>query len=239
MIRKTVILLMAAVLLSACNWGGNRRARTDEATPPQALLQKGPDTAYAEPDTVFISSEIPQDVADRMIGKSRPASRAVTPLEDLRYLRISYVDFSDSVRTGEMVCHKAIAGDLLDIFRELFRIRYQIACIRLVDDFGGDDEASMQANNTSCYNDRKVRGTANISKHALGMAVDVNPLQNPQVRTYRISPATAAGFADRTKDFPHKISHEDPCYAIFKAHGFTWGGDWPSGKDYQHFVRYH
>ena len=173
-----------------------------------------------------------------MTGKSRPASGAVTPLENLRYLRISYVDFSDSVRTGEMVCNKAIAGDLLDIFRELYNIRYQIASIRLVDDFGGDDEASMQANNSSCYNNRIVRGTTNISKHALGMAVDINPLQNPQVRTYRISPSTAAEYADRTKEFPHKISHEDPCYAIFKAHGFAWGGDWPSGKDYQHFVRY-
>lgn len=237
--RKTVLLILTAVLLSACNGGGAGRSRAGETAASQDLVQKGPDTAYVVPDTVFTATEIPQDVADRMTGKSRPASGAVTPLEDLRYLRISYVDFSDSVRTGEMVCNKAIAGDLLDIFRELYRIRYQIASIRLVDDFGGDDEASMQANNSSCYNDRKVRGTANISKHALGMAVDVNPLQNPQVRTYRISPATAAGFADRTKDFPHKISHEDPCYAIFKAHGFTWGGDWPSGKDYQHFVRYH
>jgi len=237
-IRKTVIFLMAAVLLSACCGNGARRARTEEATSAQALLQKGLETAYAGPDTVFTSTGIPQDVLDRMIGKSRPTSGAVVPLEDLRYLRVSYVDFSDSVRTGEMVCNKAIAEDLLDIFRQLYTINYQIASIRLVDDFGGDDEASMQANNSSCYNNRIVRGTTNISKHALGMAVDINPLQNPQVRTYRISPSTAAEYADRTKDFPHKISHEDPCYAIFTAHGFAWGGDWPSGKDYQHFVRY-
>ena len=222
---------MVVVLLCGCAGSGSRRSHQAEEPEAIAPVQKGP-------DTVFTAMEVPQDVAERMIGKSRPASGAVIPIEDLRYLRISYVDFSDSVRTGEMVCNKAIAEDLLDIFRQLYGIRYQIASIRLVDDFDGDDEASMQANNSSCYNNRRVRGTTNISKHALGMAVDINPLQNPQVRPYRISPSNAAEFADRTKDFPHKISPEDPCYAIFTAHGFTWGGSWPSGKDYQHFVRY-
>ena len=88
-------------MLSAC-CVGSRRARTEESTTAQALMQKGPETAYEGPDTVFIASEIPQDVADRMIGKSRTASGAVVPLEDLRYLRISYVDFSDSDCVGEL-----------------------------------------------------------------------------------------------------------------------------------------
>lgn len=184
----------------------------------------------------FSSSPIPEAVLSRMTGKSLP-EKALINAKDLRYLTLPYYDFDGNIRQGEMVCHKAVARDLLLVFKELFQLKYPIYSIKLVDDFDADDEASMRANNTSCFNYRTVPGTNRLSRHSFGMAVDINPLQNPWVTGNKIHPANARDYVDRTKDFPHKIDHDDACYRIMKAHGFSWGGDWPWGKDYQHFQK--
>lgn len=164
--------------------------------------------------------------------------------EDLRYLNVLYYDFNGEIQTGELICHKGISQDLLEIFYELYRNEYQIEKIRLIDEYGGDDTDSMEDNNTSCFNYRLVEGTESLSKHALGCAVDINPFYNPYVvfnkdgkgETY-ISPAGSEDYADRSRDFPYKIDDDDLCCKLFKAHGFTWGGDWNSSKDYQHFQK--
>ena len=164
--------------------------------------------------------------------------------EDLRYMNVLYYDFNGEVQTGELICHKGIAQDLLEIFYELYRNEYQIEKIRLIDEYGGDDTASMEDNNTSCFNYRLVDGTSSLSRHALGCAIDINPFYNPYVvfnkngsgETY-ISPQGSEPYADRSKDFPYKIDENDLCYKLFKEHGFTWGGDWNSSKDYQHFQK--
>lgn len=164
--------------------------------------------------------------------------------EDLRYMNVLYYDFNGEIQTGELICHKGIAQDLLEIFYELYRNEYQIEKIRLIDEYGGDDTASMEDNNTSCFNYRLVDGTSSLSRHALGCAIDINPFYNPYVvfnkngsgETY-ISPQGSEPYADRSKDFPYKIDENDLCYKLFKEHGFTWGGDWNSSKDYQHFQK--
>ena len=185
---------------------------------------------------VFTAEPIPASVETRMRGVSYPEDAEVK-LSDLRYLRLSYVDFDGQEQVGELVCNKAIADDLVAIFRDLYEARYPIRSIRLIDDFGGDDEASMAADNTSCFNYRKKTGMRELSKHALGLAIDINPLENPYVRPSRVRPAGAAAYADRTKDFPHKIDKNDLCYRLFRARGFSWGGSWRSVQDYQHFEK--
>lgn len=162
--------------------------------------------------------------------------------DDLRYVSVLYYNFKGIERTGELICNKAIAQDLVEIFHELYRNEYQIEQIALIDEYGGDDTLSMQDNNTSCFNYRVVDGTPNLSKHALGLAIDINPFFNPYVvykndgATY-ISPQGSETYADRSKDFAYKIDENDLCYRLFKEHGFTWGGDWNSLKDYQHFQK--
>ena len=185
---------------------------------------------------VFVSQPIPVDVKQRMLGNSLPDSTKV-PFAQLRYLTLPYYDFDGKIQMGEMVCNKAIADDLLDIFRTLFKEVYPFYSIRLVDDFDASDEASMQANNTSCFNYRTIEGNWRLSRHAFGMAVDVNPLQNPCVKGSRIRPATAVDYVDRDMDFPHKIDKDDLCKQVFTAHGFRWGGRWLSMKDWQHFEK--
>ena len=185
---------------------------------------------------VFTAVPIPADVEARMRGVTYPDDAEIA-LEELLYLRLSYIDFDGNAQIGEMVCNKAIANDLLEIFRGLYEARYPIRSIRLMDDFGGDDDASMAADNTSCFNYRKKTGMRELSKHALGLAVDINPFENPYVRPSKVKPAGAEEFADRTKAFPHKIGQDDLCYRLFRQHGFAWGGVWRSVKDYQHFEK--
>ncbi|MBO5550823.1 MAG: M15 family metallopeptidase [Lachnospiraceae bacterium] len=175
-----------------------------------------------------------------MSGVSFPADCRISR-EELRYLRLSYNDFNGQTQVGEMVCSKKIAGDLIEIFRELYRNGYQIEKMKLIDDYGGDDDLSCADNNTSCFNYRTVAGSSSLSKHAMGVAIDINPFYNPYV-TYpdgvqRISPPGSEPYADRSADFPHKIGPGDMAYELFKAHGFTWGGNWKTLKDYQHFQK--
>ena len=194
------------------------------------------DSVFCNLQAVFTSEPIPDAVLSRMKGKSLPKN-AVIHTDDLRYLTLPYYDFNGHIQTGEMVCHKKIAHDLLLVFKDLFQQRYPIYSIRLVDDFDANDEASMRANNTSCFNYRTISGTNKLSKHAYGMAVDVNPLQNPWVVGNKVYPTTARDYVDRTKDFPHKIDKKNACYRAFKNRGFSWGGDWKNSKDYQHFQK--
>ena len=184
----------------------------------------------------FISSPIPEDVAEKMRGSSLPEGAGIS-LSELKLLTVCYYGFDGEVHVGQIVSNAKVAQDLLVIFRELFLARYQIESIRLVDEFGASDDASMAANNSSCFNYRLVPGTQTMSRHATGTAIDINPVQNPYVTARGVSPEAGAAYVDRSLKLPHMIDHDDLCCRLFKAHGFTWGGDWKNSKDYQHFEK--
>ena len=188
----------------------------------------------------FFYEPLSEEVKARITGISY-GEGCIVPYEDLRYLNILYVDFHGETQVGEIICNQAIAQDLVEIFYELYLAGYPLESVRLVDEFGGDDTLSMEHNNTSCFNFRVVDGTSNLSKHAYGLAIDINPLYNPYVTwpggKQRVSPAAAAPFADRSLDFPNKIDENDLCYQLFAERGFTWGGHWRTMKDYQHFQK--
>lgn len=191
----------------------------------------------------FYYEPIPMNIREKMDGVSYKENPNIT-YEDLRYMKILYYDFDAETQIGELVCNQAIARDLVEIFYELYQNEYQIDKIKLIDDYDGDDTLSMEDDNTSCFNYRVVDGTTKLSKHALGLAIDINPFYNPYIvfnrptqgETY-ISPKGSEIYADRSQSFPYKIDSDDLCYRLFKEHGFTWGGDWNSTKDYQHFQK--
>ena len=188
----------------------------------------------------FTQSEITDAIFTQIKGKSFK-DNCTTPRADLRYLKVLHYNKDGEVLEGEMICHKSIANDLLAIFQELYKAKYPIERMKLVDEYEADDEASMRANNSSAFNFRYISGTKSLSRHSRGMAVDINPLYNPYVR-YRggrtlVEPVNAKPYVDRSKDFPYKIVKGDLCYRLFKKYGFTWGGDWKNSKDYQHFEK--
>ena len=161
------------------------------------------------------------------------------PREDLRYLHVLHKGFDGETHEGEIICNAYIVYDLIDIFQKLYLANYQIEKIKLVDEYNADDETSMRDNNSSCFNFRFISHTTRVSKHGLGLAIDINTLYNPYIKEIDgkkiLEPATAEKYTDRTKNFPHKITADDLCYKLFKEHGFEWGGEWTDRKDYQHF----
>ncbi len=189
----------------------------------------------------FYYEPISNEIFSRISGISYPVDCTV-PIDELRYVGLLYVDFNGNTKNGELICNKDLAQDMVEIFYELYTNEYQLESVKLVDEFGGDDTASMLANNTSCFNYRVVEGTTRLSNHALGRAIDINPFYNPYI-TYNkdgsvnISPEGSEAYADRTAQFPYKIDENDLAYKLFKEHGFKWGGNWNSVKDYQHFER--
>ena len=158
------------------------------------------------------------------------------PLADLRLLSVSHWGFDGAPRQGEVVVAASVADDIVGVFRTLFDARFPIESIRLIDEFGGDDDRSMAANNTSAFNCRAATGSTRWSEHAYGTALDINPIQNPYVTSSgRVLPPEGAAHTNRDSATTGLITADGPVVAAFRDIGWGWGGDWSSGKDYQHF----
>lgn len=224
----------------------------DEPSPyteGKSIPEEEPAAMTSHPDRVtyqegFYYEPLTDEVKERITGISYPERGCTVPYEDLAYVGLLYIDFAGSAQPGELICNQAVAQDIVEIFYELYRNDYRLERVRLIDEYGGDDTASMADNNTSCFNYRVVDGTTNLSKHAYGLAIDVNPYYNPYVVFHKnpdgstyISPPGSEIYADRSQTFPYKIDENDLCYRLFTEHGFTWGGNWNSAKDYQHFQK--
>lgn len=174
----------------------------------------------------------------RMLANSHRPGCPV-PLADLRHLRLTFVDFEGRVRKGSMVVHKDVAGDVVGVFRAIYRARFPLKAMRLIDAYGGDDNRSMAANNTSGYNCRRVDGSDNLSDHAYGRAIDINPVQNPYVTDGRTLPQAGRDFVAVARDAGAAaprgvIKQDDAVTRAFDRVGWTWGGLW-NDPDFQHF----
>ena len=174
----------------------------------------------------------------RMKGKTYKDNCTV-PLSELRHVKVLYKNKEQQTLKGEIICNKHIADDVAEIFYELYKANYPIEKIRLMDDYNADDETAMRDNNTSSFNFRFISHSTKVSKHGLGLAVDLNTLYNPFVLTVdgklHVEPSTALNYVDRSKNFDYMIDENDLAYKLFIQHGFEWGGHWKTRKDYQHF----
>ena len=228
------LLTLALLLPIACRGADTPLPGPGEVV-PQALLDGQSLGKW------FTVSEIPDSVFAAMQGKSFKADCTV-PRSELRYLRVLHKDAGDRSIVGEMVVNRSIAADVLEILWQLYEAGYPIERMRLIDIYDADDETSMRANNSSSFNFRFISHTTKVSKHGAGLAVDINPLYNPYHKTLKdgtevVEPATGRPYLDRRNAFAYKITEDDLCCRLFKAHGFSWGGDWKSCKDYQHFEK--
>ena len=156
------------------------------------------------------------------------------PLSGLRYLTVGYRGFDGADHLGELVVAATAAAAVVQVFRQLYDDGYPIASLRLVDDFGGSDDRSMAANNTSAFNCRAVTGGVEFSEHSYGTAIDLNPVQNPYVLGTLVSPEQGRSYVGRPAA-AGVIHAGDRVVAAFDRIGWRWGGAWTSPIDYQHF----
>jgi len=162
------------------------------------------------------------------------------PLRDLRLLKVLHWTFAGTWRAGELVVHESEAQQVVAVFRRLYYARYPIERMALVDVYGGDDDRSMAANNSSAFNCRTPTGrSSGWSEHSYGTAIDVNPIQNPYVSaTGTVAPPAGAAYVDRrTRRHPAMVLSGDAVVRAFAEQGWRWGGTWTTSKDYQHFSR--
>lgn len=231
-----IIILIVLIVLSLFRvhyWSKTRNLQPGTIIPEQTFN-------WVMVDSLFQCHEVPDSIFDFMQGRSYKDNCTI-PRSDLRYLIFLHRDIEGNAVVGEMVVNKAIAQDVLEILEELFIEAYPIEKARLIDYYDADDEKSMTDNNTSGFNWRFIKGTTKLSNHSTGMAVDINPLYNPYYLSRRgrelIQPDSGRIYLDRSSDYPYKNEKGDLCYNLFISHGFTWGGDWESPKDYQHYEK--
>ena len=184
-------------------------------------------------------------VYNRINGKSWQPNPDIA-LEDLRYIKVLHYNYDGNIQVGEMIVNKDIQQDMTEIFEELFRQKYQVSSMHLIDDYwqgtaSSSGSYSIDRNNTSVFRYSGRNSSGKLSNHALGMAIDFNPQQNPYVTfpdgTPHWTHENASAYVDRSAGLPHMIDHNDLAYQLFTAHGFTWGGDQESPKDYQLFEK--
>lgn len=236
-----IILVVSALLLGVLIVILVWKSKTTQVIEPERVIQGNfPSPAeLVEEDklTYFAYMDIPDMIFKKMDGVTFNEDCPVTR-EELCYMKVLYWGTDRQAHQGELIVNKTIAPDLVDIFYKLYKASYPIGSIQLIENYGGNDEVSMSNNNTSCFNGRTVAGSDVWSKHAYGLAIDINPLYNPYVGADgTILPISGEAYANREDSFLYKIDENDYAYKLFTSYGFTWGGSWTNNKDYQHFEK--
>lgn len=185
------------------------------------ILNQNEETGYV------IDSDI--DFNEAVAGQNIPQS----VLENLRLVNVYYYGFDDKLHKGQLVVHKDIVLDMIEIFEIIRESRFPIGKVIPISKYGWSDEKSMQDNNTSAFNYRFISGSRVISNHAAGLAIDINPSLNPYIKNGNSLPENC--IYDTTK--AGTILSDSELVKEFKRRGWEWGGDWKSLKDYQHFEK--
>ncbi len=192
--------------------------------------------ASGEPAFEGRSEPIRGQIEERIVGSSWHRGCPVHHSK-LRLLELSHWGFDGDVHRGRLIVHRAEDRAILRVMRRLFRKRFPIRRMELIDRYGADDRRSMDADNTSAFNCRVVAGTDRWSMHAYGRAIDLNPVENPYVSGDHVSPPAGRPYANRSRDAKGMVHAGDPVVKAFaRKAGWKWGGAWPGGtRDYQHF----
>jgi hypothetical protein len=157
-------------------------------------------------------------------------------LDDLRLLTLTYRGFDGRTHTGRLVANRTAAAALVAAFRRLYAANFPIRRMEPVDRYGGDDFRSIEADNTSAFNCRAATGSTRWSNHAYGLAIDVNPIENPYVSGGRSSHPASAPYLDRSRHRSGMAYEGGVLVDAFRSVGWGWGGSWSGGtRDYQHF----
>lgn len=231
-------LTAAALGLSAVAGCGGDTLRTEPVPPAAATVERArPVVPQLGPfrrtgRDAFRASVVA--VTPERLGSSHRAGCPVVSA-DLRLLRLTYLGVDGRARQGELVVHHDVASAVVEVFRRLYAADFPVARMATVDRYGGDDDASMAANNTSAYNCRRTTGGTSWSEHAYGRALDINPVQNPYVSGSYVAPEAGRQYLDRGDVRPGMVTAGDVVVRAFAAAGWEWGGDFRSLKDYQHF----
>jgi hypothetical protein len=215
--------------------------RATPATPPTATAQSPaspvPTTGSPRPSAApqRFQAEIKKVTAGQLEHSWRKG--CPVPVSGLRMIEMTYWGMDHRPHeNGRLVVSAKAAGDLVKVFRKLYEMRYPIRRMEPVDAYKGSDFDSIEADNTSAFNCRPATGSSSWSQHAYGLAVDINPCENPYVTTGGdVAHKDCVKFRNRKRRDPGVIHAGDKVVKVFASIGWGWGGTWSGAKDYQHF----
>lgn len=207
-----------------------------EPTPPELRDRRFtlPDTVPALPGTGF-ASRITAPAPQAVIARSTWAPGCPVRAADLAWIRLTFVGFDGRRHTGELLANRSAATDLVSVFRVLYAARFPLEEMRITTKAEQTAAPTGDGNDTGVFNCRIVPGTTTYSQHAYGLAVDVNPFQNPYTKGDVVVPELASAYLDRSWGRPGMILPGGLVVRAFARIGWGWGGSWSSLKDLQHF----
>jgi D-alanyl-D-alanine carboxypeptidase len=161
-------------------------------------------------------------------------------LTSLRLLTVSYWDFAGNVQTGQLVVNSRAAAPLAKVFRQLYRLQFPIRHMQFADVYGPKTARPRDRDVSGSFECRKAvpspcgSGTGNWSNHAYGLAVDLNPIENPYTGCGRTRERASIPYLNRSKLRPGMVT--PAVVRAFRSIGWGWGGTWSGAtKDYMHF----
>lgn len=152
---------------------------------------------------------------------------------NLKLISVEYFSSDDKLHRGQVLIHKDLANDIIEIFKVIKEMKFPVSKVIPINKYNWSDEKSMDDNNTSAFNFRYVKGFSQLSSHALGRAIDINPKLNPHIRDGKTFPANS----NYDPNITGTISGNSFLVKEFTKRGWGWGGFWRRNKDYQHFEK--
>lgn len=199
----------------------------------------------------FSKSSLSSGLRQDMIKNNIWSPNCPVSLDRLDILRISYIDFDGNEHhDGSLVVHDVVSDHVLEVFKNLYENKFPISSMNLINEYKGNDEKSMEDNNSSAFNCRNIANTKLLSIHAYGLAIDINPLQNPYlINKYELGKTNVAVFPPQGMEYINRRNirtgmvetmidyvNKSTVIDVFHKNGFTvWGGDWNEPLDWHHF----
>jgi hypothetical protein len=190
----------------------------------------------------FISKSLSAELKDELINTGGWNEYCPVSLDRLKLVEVIFSDFAGSIREGKLICLDVVSSNVINIFKNLLEAGFAINSVKLLSEFGYDDDKSMNANNSSCFNNRFISGTNRLSLHAYGLALDINPEQNPMLclASAEENYINAKIYPSSGKDFMNRMLLKQGMVESFVENFFNngfdvWGGLWQSPIDYHHF----
>ncbi len=206
-----------------------------QPTPPELDPRRFtlPDTLSPLPGAGFAS--VVEKVPAEVLARSTWVPGCPVAADDLAYVRLTFWGFDDQRHTGELLVNASVADDLVGVFRRLYDARFPMEELRVTPRSELDAHPTGDGNNTESFVCRPSTGSTTYSQHAYGLALDLDPFQNPYTKDDLVLPELASAYLDRGDVRPGMITPDGVAVRAFASIGWTWGGTWSSLKDYQHF----
>jgi hypothetical protein len=206
-----------------------------QPTPPDLVERTLPTSDRLPPPVTGEFTATVGPVPDDVLARSTWRPGCPVQPADLRYVTVVFRGFDGLAHTGELIVAARVAQDVTAVFGELFAAGFPIEEMRVVEAAELTAPPTGDDNNTTAFVCRPAVGSTRWSAHALGLAVDINPFQNPYRKDDLVLPELASAYLDRGNERPGMIHDGGPVVVAFERIGWTWGGRWRSPVDLHHF----